>query len=345
MKTYFSTFITGFDEVVAHALKQRIKDVQIELLSDGLVIYKTNTSADVVKQLRFFNNTFVLLKQFPKLEKNPVNEMIRQAIRDSRIMPTILSSVPKKKTRFRVMATQENQFVGMDKNLKEKMERIIGQNRNFVVDRAYPDIEFLFVVRREGYGLLGLRLTRHTSYEKILEKGEIYPELAHLLCLISEPHAQDTFLDPFSGSGAIPVARALGFPYKTIYAGDIENTYVNKTKQKAKKVNKKISVSKWNALHLNNFTDNSIDKIVTDPPWGLHVGKELNLEKFYEDMLKEFYRITKTQGMMVILVAKKDLFESVLNNFTDKLKLLKRYDTLVSGQKAGVYKIQKVAKL
>ncbi|HIH13446.1 TPA: hypothetical protein HA242_07020, partial [Candidatus Woesearchaeota archaeon] len=88
MKTYFSTFITGFDEVVAHALKQRIKDVQIELLSDGLVIYKTNTSADVVKQLRFFNNTFVLLKQFPKLEKNPVNEMIRQAIRDSRIMPT-----------------------------------------------------------------------------------------------------------------------------------------------------------------------------------------------------------------------------------------------------------------
>lgn len=343
MKTYFSTFITGFDEVVEHALKQRIKDAQIDLLSDGLVIYRTNAETDVVKQLRFFNNTFVLLKRFPKLGKKPVNEMVKEAIRDSRIMPVILSSVPKKRTRFRIMATEENQFVAMDKNLKDRLEHLIGQHKNFIVDRAYPDIEFLFVVRREGYGLLGLRLTRHTSYEKILEKGEIYPELAHLLCLISEPNASDTFLDPFSGSGAIPVARAVGFPYKAIYAGDIENTNVNKTRQKAKKVNKKITVNKWNALHLNNFSNTSIDKIVTDPPWGLHVGKELNLEKFYEDMLTEFQRIIVPSGIMVILVAKKDLFEVILNKFTDKLKLIKRYDTLVSGQKAGVYKIQRLS--
>lgn len=340
MKTYFSTFITGFKEVVEQALKERVKDVQIELLSDGLVIYRSHKTPDAIRQLRFFNNSFLLLKYFPRLGKKPIEEMLKQTVSDRQIVPAIDNLLPKIKSTFRIMATQENQFVPIDKNLKTRLESMIGQKGKLRLDRGLPGIEFLFAARREGNGLFGLRLTRHTSYEKILEKGELYPELAHILCLISEPNQNDTFLDPFCGSGAIPIARAIGFPYGTIYASDIENKSVEKTRQKASKANRKIIIRKCDALHLDTFNDNSIDKIVTDPPWGLHVGKELNLEKFYQEMLTEFQRIDKQNGIMVILIAKKELFEDVLNKFSSRLKVIKQFDTLVSGQKARVYKIQ-----
>lgn len=342
MKKYYSTFITGFSEVVKQALLSRIKDVKIDLLSDGLVIYKTSADTDTIKQLRFFNNSFLLLQQFPKLGANPINEMFRQVIRNKSLISVIHNYIPMKNTAFRVMATIENQFVSMDKNLLGKLESIISQEKGLILNRSKPDIEFLFAVRREGYGLFGLRLTRHTSYEKILEKGEIYPELAHILCLISEPKADDAFLDPFCGSGAIPLARAKGFPYKTIYASDIEKVFVDKVRNKANNLKSKVVVEQCNALKLRNISNNSIDKVVTDPPWGIYLGKELNLEQFYQDMLMELWRVLRPDGLLVVMVANKDLFETVLDKFSDKLGLLIRFDTLVSGQKAGVFKIKKL---
>jgi len=189
--------------------------------------------------------------------------------------------------------------------------------------------------------LVGFRLTKRPNYEKILEKGELYPELAHILCLISEPNASDVFLDPFSGHGSIPIARALGFPFKIVYASDNDKGLVKKLK--TKKIRGNFVVGHWDATRLTNFENRSIDKIVTDPPWGLHSGTELNLERFYEDMLKEFIRILKKDGLLVLLTAQKELVELLLNKITNELILIKRYDTLVSGKKAGAYKLRKIS--
>ena len=67
-------------------------------------------------------------------------------------------------------------------------------------------------------------------------------------------------------------------------------------------------------------------------------------QSFYEKMLAEFRRLLMANGLLVVLIAKKELFETVLKKFADDLELLARYDTLVSGQKAEVCKIKKLAK-
>ena len=102
-----------------------------------------------------------------------------------------------------------------------------------------------------------------------------------------------------------------------------------------------IVVEKLDALNLANIENNSVDKIVTDPPWGLHEGKNLDLPKFYLKMLEEFYRVTKTGGFIVILTAQKELIETQLGKLKDNLKLVAKYNTLVSGKKAGVYKLER----
>lgn len=66
MITYYSTFITGFQEVIKSSLKERLKDIQIDLVLDGLIVYKTNESVEKVLSLGFLNNTFFLLQFFDK---------------------------------------------------------------------------------------------------------------------------------------------------------------------------------------------------------------------------------------------------------------------------------------
>lgn len=343
MKTYYSTFVTGFTDIVKESLEKQIKDVQIELITDGLVVYKTNADIETIKRLRFLNNSFLLIRHFPKLGKDPIQEMIRQVVKDSRLVPILRNPLRGKRAKFRVMAMSENQTVKMDNNLRVRLEENISRGNYLSLNRSLPDVEFLFSTRREGFGLFGLRFTKRPNYEKTLEKGELYPELAYLLCLMSEPTANDTFLDPFSGSGSIPITRALGFPFKTVYASDNDKNLVEKIKAKARKIRGNFVVGNWNALQLTNFGKGSIDKIVTDPPWGLHSGKELNLERFYEDMLKEFSRVLRKDGVLVLLTAQKELIEALLNKFTNEFILVKSYDTLVSGKKAGAYKIRKVS--
>lgn len=343
MKTYFSTFITGFSELVRKTLETKIPDLKIDLIEDGVVVYQTSKGIDFIREIHFLNNTFLMLQIFKHLGSNPTDEMMNRALKIKDLFVGLEDLVSKNKNNFRIMATIDNRFVKMDNSVREKLENnILKINSRLKLDRTNPDVEFIFINRREGYGFLGFRLTRHTSYEKTLEKGELYPELAYILCLLSEPSRNDVFLDPFCGFGSIPIARVREFGYKEIIASDLEKFYVTRVRTKVNKIkHMDVVVKKWNALNLSELKENSIDKIVTDPPWGINVGKELDLKKFYYEMSLEFNRILKPNGVIVILIADKELFENILNKF-ENFKLISKYETLVSGQKAGVYKIKKI---
>lgn len=116
----------------------------------------------------------------------------------------------------------------------------------------------------------------------------------------------------------------------------------NKLRSKVNRLKKKVAVQRLDALNLSELKDESVDKIVTDPPWGLHLGTTLDISEFYRKMVKEQYRILKSKGVLVILTAQKELLEEVFKEYQGKLRLEAKYDTLVSGQKAAAYKIRKL---
>ncbi|MBI4100044.1 hypothetical protein HY440_03485 [Candidatus Microgenomates bacterium] len=291
MQSYFSTFISGFGEVVVEAVQTTLPDFELGELFDGLVTYKTTAGSDQIKKLRFLNNSFVVV------DKN-----------------VDLSNLGRK---FRVVFSRENKLVAVEKKVLVEKENEIARRFGLVVDRANPDVEFWYLTRRDGKEFFGARLTKHPDYKDILKPGQLRPELANLLCLLSEPKASDVFLDPFAGSGAIASERA-AFPAKKIISTDIAQ-----------------AVDAW---HLK-LADSSVDKIVTDPPWGVEVGRGLDIEKFYQEMLAEFCRVVRPGGLVVFLIGQRDLFDSLVIKFSDKLQLERRLDILVSGKKAGVFKL------
>jgi hypothetical protein len=148
MKTYYSTFITGFTDVIKENLGKHIKDVQIDLIADGLVVYKTSADIETIKRLHFLNNSFLLIRHFPKLGSNPIQEMVKLVVKDSRLTPTLRNPLMGKGAKFRVMAMSENQTVKMDSNLKLRLEDNILQGKYLSLDRSLPDVEYLFSARR-----------------------------------------------------------------------------------------------------------------------------------------------------------------------------------------------------
>lgn len=340
MVTYFSTFISGLGEIVTEALKKYLQDYEVKLLLDGLVVYRSNSTPKTIKELRFFNNSFALLeivkdRDSEKAMQRLVNKVLRINIVHQVIKPLLPAN---KRMSFRLMFSKENQPTSIGLKMLRDLEKKFVSNDLFV-NRTNPGVEFLFLTRKDGYGFLGLRLTRHRDYKKMLHAGELRPELSNLMCFLSDPKPGDIFLDPFAGYGAIPIERATAFPYKQIYAGDNDSNLVAELKRKAAKFGKRFIIDSLDATNLKNFKSNSIDKIVTDPPWGVYSNGE-NFDKLYLEFLIDLVRVLKKDGILVILTANTILMNMCLPKITN-LSLQKRYDVLVSGKKAAIYKIRK----
>ncbi len=340
MNSYFSTFITGFDSVIEDALTNKLPSTKVHQLDDGLVIFQTESSAEDIKNLRFFNNSFLLLTKFSSLDPDDVLKKIIESD-----LSALLSRVnfSKKKT-FRLRIVKENTPTRVNNDLLSKLEAAIYHATKLNVNRAGADIEFWIMVRKEDFSLFGIRLTSHGNYEKLLQKGELRPELSHLLCLLSEPQKSDIFLDPFAGSGSIPLERAKSFPAIKVLAGDINPDVVNKFRSKSKYLHKTITIGRWDGTNLRTFKDSSVNKIVTDPPWGINSGKNLSITDFYNKMLTEFERVLKPDGIIILLISQQINMEEILSSH-QSLKLQQKLTTLVNGQKSAVYKITSLVKM
>lgn len=350
MTTYTSTFIPGMGEVVAAALERSLGGVEIEALFDGLVVYRSAATAAEVRALRFCNNSFVCLMSFDGLGRNPIGQMSRAILADDGFSRRLAPHLPRKRLTYRFVASHGNQFVSLPRGARAALERALAPDERLKPNHSNPDVEVWLLSRREGVGFVGLRLTRHTAYEKTLARGELRPELCHLLCLISEPSETDVVLDPFCGSGAIPLERARAFPYREILAGDIDPKRVKSLRAKVRRLGRaagrqrqQLVVGRWDALDLRTFAPNSLDKFITDPPWGFYSPQHGDPAQFHRQMLRECHRVLRPGGLLVLLAGRPALFERCMQDFSSELKVLKRYSILVSGKKASIFKVGKSA--
>lgn len=339
---YCSTFISGFGEIVKDALALKLPDVKIEALFDGLVLYQTAAPVAAVQKVRFFNNSFLRLSQDRCSSSQAVEGMVKRLFGKAQLKTAVSVVAAQRLRTFRVMVSKENTTVALRPELLAGIEKTLAQQLKLRVHRSLPDAEFWFLLRSEGLCLFGLRLTAiGKERTRKYARGELRQELAHLLCLLSEPERKDVFLDPFCGSGAIVLERLLHFPYQQVLAGDNNPEHVAALRQRTS-LQKQVTVKQWDALHMTGVPSRSIRKIVTDPPWGFYNATEVDFVEFYAGMLAEFARVLQPGGLVVVLVGRKLEFEAALARLTGQLQLRKKYDILVSGKKAGVYQLARV---
>ena len=327
MAEYISTFTTGFSDIIPVAISRFLPSARVLKVYDGLVFYSYDGDENNLAKVFFFNNTFVVIGSFYG-KKSEIDEMAKSIIS--------LKELPKAKKSFRVRFSVNNQFVRVNKRLIGQLENKVCKLTNGRVDRVSPQTEYWFIKRSENIGYFARLISKRRVTEKELNKGELRPEFAYLMCMLGELECNSIVMDPFVGYGSILKQIKKHFSYKTIYVSDKNEEQISKLKKKLKE-STKIQISVGDALHMDNIASASIDTIITDPPWGYYEDYE-DIEEFYVDMISEFLRVIKKGGKIVVLSARKIEFESAVK--TMNLSIKNKFDTLVNGKKAAVYVIE-----
>ncbi|HEX6370751.1 MAG TPA: RsmD family RNA methyltransferase [Longimicrobium sp.] len=346
MRTILSQCVAGLQDVALRALQQDLSGVQPVHVEEGMIVYRTGDSVARLRALPYLNNSFQVLQSIPAAGSM---DRVLAAVVDDRAVDTALRGGTNERERsFRVFLSDENELVSGAPALVSRLRRKIEDATRLKFQPARADVQFWLIRRRSGRAFFARRLTQRARTEKDLAQGELRPELAHLLCRLSEPGAEDVFLDPFAGTGSIPFAR-IQYPYGLVYAFDQDEGAVAfmKDRLKALPANekhraRKLIVKQADALALDRIQDGFVDRVVTDPPWGLF--RELpDVDAFYAAALRELARVTRPGGIVVLLTAQKELTGSLLAQPGHALAEEERYDLLVAGKKAAVFKLRRAA--
>lgn len=329
MAEFVSTFTTGFKKVVEKNLPEIVSGCKILNIYDGIVHYKFNGNSHDLEKVVYFNNTFFVIKSWCNFSGN-FSTMVNDFCNENKYL--LIS-----KGSFRTRFVRENQFEKIDKKLVIKVEENVLKRSKLKIDRVSPSTEIWFNIRREGFAFCGQLISKREFTEKNLNKGELRPELAYLMCCFAELKENDVIAEPFCGYGSIPIQLVKKFHFLHLYVSDIDEEKITALKEKKYfKQNDFVSIDVQDAFSLKQIKDNSVDVIISDPPWGFFedVG---DIALFYDKMFCSFKRILKNDGKMIILSARKDELEYAAekNNY----KIIEKVDTLVNGKKACVYMI------
>lgn len=332
MAEFVASFITGFQSVVEQDLPKRLNGVKIINLFDGLIHFSYSGNSRDLDKIIYFNNTFFVLKTMNGRGLN---------------FPSMVGAVASEKKyylinkgTFRVRFVQENQFAKVDKNISRRAEDTVLSNSKLQIDRLNPTTEIWYSIRREGFAFCGQLISKREFTEKNLNKGELRPEIAYLICCfadINKNHLEPVIAEPFCGYGSIPVQLAKKFRFSKLYVSDIDNEKIIQVADKKQLQNERVEVYCDDAMVLSHIEDKSVDVVITDPPWGYYedIG---DISEFYRKMFKSLLRILKADGKIVILTARKDELEKIAGEFN--LEIKNAVHTLVNGKKAGVYKLE-----
>ena len=315
---FYATFISGFDSLVARLLHR--DGMNVVRMLDGAVEFESEA---IPQDIPYLNNIFIILR---RLNHTNLSRLAQDVIARQ------LDSIPFKPRNFRVFVSQENELVSLPGNIMHDLVDAFSRLSRSPFSPRQAEAEFWLLSRSEGVSYCLYRLT---SVKKHCAKGELRPELATLLCEASEPQADDIVLDPFAGSGSIPFARSrLKQSFHGIFASEIRSELVDAIKKKARKIpNGKMQRSffvRQQDFLANTFQSDYFTAIITDPPWGIY---EPVPHDFYPSALKEFARLLKPDGHLVMLTAYPNISVMMPPQFTS----VNEYHILVSGQKATVF--------
>ncbi len=218
--------------------------------------------------------------------------------------------------------------------IEKKIGEYIFEKYKRPVSLKNAELEIVF----EIFGNLCIIMSRYKNENNIKIKNPFKhivgtkQEIAYCLCrLIDTENKKIKMLDPFTGSGSIPIAFALAHPNAEIIGCDLSEKYLEGAKENAKaaSVSERITFIKMDSTKLEEkFEKDYFDCIIADPPYGMKM-KWTNPIKLYQDFLESSSKVLKKKGTIVIMTTRAEGFRHVL--YRDKRYILEEERVIGKG--------------
>jgi len=121
---------------------------------------------------------------------------------------------------------------------------------------------------------------------------------------------EGSLLDPFCGSGTILIEAAQVFPRLEVCGCDLYQEAVDGARHNAAALglSGRIRIRQADARALSEvFPRDRFCAIVTNPPYGVHMGKHLNFNRFYRLFLEQAWEVLAPGGLLVLLAWKRGM--------------------------------------
>jgi 23S rRNA G2445 N2-methylase RlmL len=156
----------------------------------------------------------------------------------------------------------------------------------------------------------GLRLSdatmRHRTYKAEHLPASLRPTVAAAMVRLAGAGPGDTVLDPLCGAGTIlaeqlALARQRRAGAVTVLGGDIDATAVRAAAANLRQAGPGWRLARWDARRLP-LPDHSVDRVVTNPPFGVQLGDPAEIGPLYRAVVTESDRVLRPGGRAVFLV-------------------------------------------
>lgn len=297
---YYVQFTAGTGTLTLEALGGHLDQLRVRYADDSAMVIGSSSPPDKLAAVPFIKNAFIVIAETGRgdLDKG-VMQLARMA--EERQFPKLPGSTG----RFRVMVHVDGSLAPVAPRAKSAIERTIVACTGAQVEPRGMCQEY-WIVGRQGMRdlLLCARLPKLQKPAKA--KGAISHELSAMLIAASRPTPQDTFLDPFVGSGSLATAR-LELPVKQVWCSDLNLEQHRRNFPRRLTDKKRVRLLAEDALALPSIADGSIDVIVTDPPWDEHEDLGRSYEEFARAIGASFARVLHPmRGRYVLLVNRRN---------------------------------------
>lgn len=195
---------------------------------------------------------------------------------------------------------------------------------------------------------VGIQLTReslHKRFERPFNHpAAIKAPLAYAMLRLAELKDGEILLDPFCGGATLPIEAAQVWDGRIkIYASDISKKFLEGAKANAKagKVSKYIKFKVADARKLEEAYNFKIDKIVTNPPYGVRILERKNLKPLYKEFLISASKVLKEEGKIVIINLKANSFRNLIFE-TKKFNILHERVVETGGLYPHIFVLEKI---
>lgn len=155
----------------------------------------------------------------------------------------------------------------------------------------------------------GLRLSdrtmRHRTYKMEHLPASLRPTLAAAMVRLAETRRGQVVLDPMCGAGTLLAeqlesARAAPGSNIQIWGGDQDAAALRAAFGNLRRLGH-IVLARWDAAHLP-LPDASVDRLLSNPPFGKQLGRPEEIGPLYHRMIPEYDRVLRPGGRAVLLV-------------------------------------------